>query len=434
MPQNLDAAADQADSNDLISFLKAIPDGRYRRGVRYPQWFLLLVAVLGILSGCRSSRDLEAFAKRHRESLNQALGLDFKRWPSDATFLYLFNKAHLQQFGEVLQAWMISQIPGGADGVEQLVCDGKTLRGSAIETEEGNHRFVAQVRILLTCNEPEFAALPPGQIVPILADQGLYIGSERSFYRVLHAHGQAHRRGRARPPQAPRPVPRLRAAAPKQVWSWDITYLPTSVRGVWLYLYLVIDVWSRKVVAWDVAEREDPAIAANLVSRACIRERISKRRRQPLILHADNGNAMRAATLESRLEDLGVLRSFSRPRVSNDNPYSESLFRTAKYRPDYPSRPFASKEEACQWVSSFVDWYNHRHRHSGIKFVTPQQRHSGQAVEICRHRAVVYEQARQRNPRRWTRSTRCWRQPEVVWINPPPPEIEPMPVMLTVAS
>jgi len=147
MPQNLDAAADQADSHDLISFLKAIPDGRFRRGVRYPQWFLLLVAVLGILSGCRSSRDLEAFAKRHREALNQALGLDFKRWPSDATFLYLFNKAHLQQFGEVLQAWMISQIPGGADGVEQLVCDGKTLRGSAIETEEGNHRFVAQVTV-----------------------------------------------------------------------------------------------------------------------------------------------------------------------------------------------------------------------------------------------------------------------------------------------
>lgn len=140
-------AADQAVPADLISFLKAIPDGRYRRGVRYPQWFLLLVAVLGILSGCRSSRDLEAFAKRHREDLNQALGVDFKRWPSDATFLYLFNKAHLQQFGDVLQAWMIRQIPGGAEGLEQLVCDGKTLRGSAIETEDGKHRFVAQVTL-----------------------------------------------------------------------------------------------------------------------------------------------------------------------------------------------------------------------------------------------------------------------------------------------
>ncbi len=184
----------------------------------------------------------------------------------------------------------------------------------------------------------------------------------------------------------------------------------------------MIDVWSRKVVAWDVAEREDPAIAADLVSRACIRERISKGRRQPLVLHADNGNAMRAATLEARLEELGVLRSFSRPRVSNDNPYSESLFRTVKYRPDYPNRPFASKAQACGWVASFVDWYNHQHRHSGIKFVTPQQRHSGHAVEICRQRAHVYEKARQKHPRRWSRSTRCWRQPEVVWINKPPEE------------
>ena len=134
MPQNCSGAVDQLAPADLISFLKAIADGRFRRGVRYPQWFLLLVAVLGILSGCRSSRDLEAFAKRHHKALNPALGLDFKRWPSDATFLYLFNKAHLQQFGEVLQAWMISQIPGGTGGLDQLVCD-------------GNHRFVAQVTV-----------------------------------------------------------------------------------------------------------------------------------------------------------------------------------------------------------------------------------------------------------------------------------------------
>ena len=157
------------------------------------------------------------------------------------------------------------------------------------------------------------------------------------------------------------------------------------MRGVWLYLYLVVDVWSRKVVAWDVAEVESAEIAADLVQRACLKERYRRPRgfgsrqcqQPPLILHADNGNAMRGATLESRLEEMGVLRSFSRPRVSNDNPYSESLFRTVKYRPDYPSRPFASKDEACEWVAAFVDWYNHRHRHSGIKFVTPHQRHSG---------------------------------------------------------
>jgi transposase InsO family protein len=313
--------------------------------------------------------------------------------------------------------------------------------GDGVDRRKGSPCHVAhrlseeeRQRILLTCNEPEFAALPPGQIVPVLADRSRYIGSERSFYRVLLDHGQAHRRGRARPPQEPWPVPRLRAAGPNEVWSWDITYLPTTVRGVWLYLYLVIDVWSRKVVAWDVAEREDPATAADLVSRACLRERISKGRSQPLILHADNGNAMRAATLESRLEELGVLRSFSRPKVSNDNPYSESLFRTAKYRPDYPSRPIASKEDACQWVVSFVDWYNHRHHHSGIKFVTPEQRHSGQAVEICRHRSAVYEQARQRHPRRWSRSTRCWRQQEEVWINPPTPEIQHQPATFVMAA
>jgi transposase InsO family protein len=184
------------------------------------------------------------------------------------------------------------------------------------------------------------------------------------------------------------------------VWSWDITYLPTTVRGVWLYLYLVIDVWSRKVVAWDVAEREDAQIAADLVGRACLRKRISKGCRQPLVLHADNGNAMRAATLAARLEELGVLRSFSRPRVSNDNPYSESLFRTVKYRPGYPNRPFTSKAEACEWVVSFVDWYNQQHRHSGIKFVTPHQRHSGHGAELCRRRALFYEKARQKHPRR----------------------------------
>ena len=147
MPETRDAAKDQSTPSDLISFFKAIPDARFRRGVRYPQWFLLLVAVLGILSGCRSSRDLERFARRHREAFNQALGLEYKRWPSDATFLYLFNKAHLQEFGQVLQAWMISQIPDGAEGFDQLVCDGKTLRGSAVETDDGSHRFVAQVTV-----------------------------------------------------------------------------------------------------------------------------------------------------------------------------------------------------------------------------------------------------------------------------------------------
>ena len=154
-------------------------------------------------------------------------------------------------------------------------------------------------------------------------------------------------------------MPRLRADRPNAVWSWDISFLPTTVRGVWLYLYLVVDVWSRKAVAWDVAEVESAEIAVDLVQRACLKERYRRPSgfgshqcpQPPLILHADNGNAMRGATLESRLEEMGVLRSFSRPRIPNDNPYSESLFRTFKFRPDYPNRPFASKDEACVWVS-----------------------------------------------------------------------------------
>lgn len=289
-------------------------------------------------------------------------------------------------------------------------------------------------RILLPCNQLEYSSLPPSQIVLVLADQGLYIGSESSFYRVLHQAGQCHRRGRARLPQERRSVPRLMADRTNALWSWEITHLPTTVRGAWLYLYFVVDVWSRKVVAWDLAEVESAEIAADLVQRACLKERYRRPsgfgsnqcHQPPLILHADNGNAMRGATLESRLEEMGVLRTFSRPRVSNDNPYSESLFRTVKHRTDSPRRPFASEDEACQWVAVFVDWYNHRHRHSGIKFVTPHQRPTGTATAICQQRANSFEKARQAHPRCWSQSTRCWRQPAEVWINKPPEESEPI--------
>jgi len=173
--------------------------------------------------------------------------------------------------------------------------------GDGVDHRKGSHHNVAHrlsneehQRILLTSNEQEFAALLPGQIVPALADRGLYIDSDCSFYLVLHPHRQVHRRGRAQPPQEPRPAPRLRAAGPNQVWSRVIKYLPTTVRGFWLYLYLVIDVWSRKVVAWECTEHEHPAIAADLVSRDCLKERISRHRKQPLILHADNDNALAA--------------------------------------------------------------------------------------------------------------------------------------------
>ncbi len=199
--------------------------------------------------------------------------------------------------------------------------------------------------------------------MPAPADQDLFnsfgedfvYGSESSFYRVLHQAGQCQRRGRAWRPLEPWSVPCLRADCPNPVWSWDIIYLPTTVWGVWLFLYLVINVWSRKVVAWDVTEVESADIAVARMQRA-LSERYCRRKgfgvnqapQQPLILPSDNGNAMRSATLEARLEELGVLRSFSRPHVSNHNPYSVFLFRTVKYRPDYANRPFDSKAEACE--------------------------------------------------------------------------------------
>jgi putative transposase len=184
--------------------------------------------------------------------------------------------------------------------------------------------------------------MPQGQRLPALADQGVYISSESSFYGVLHAHGKVRRRSRAGAPQEPNADPRIRVSGANQVWSWKINYLPTTVREIWQYLYLVIDVLSRRAVGWDVDEREDAANATDLVSRACLRERIGKGRKLQQTLRL-NGNAVSTATLESRLQELGVLKSISRPRVSNDDPNSESLFRTVKFRPDYPRRPFASK-------------------------------------------------------------------------------------------
>ena len=184
--------------------------------------------------------------------------------------------------------------------------------------------------------------------------------------------------------------------------------------GVRFYLYLVIDLSSPKVVAWDLAEREDPAIAADLVSRGCLRERISKGRRHPLILHADNGNAMRATTLASRLEELGVPRSLCSPRLSIENPTRNPCSARQSLGLNTPAGRSPIKRLPAPVGVVILDWYNHRHRHSGIKFVRPHHRYSGQVVEICRHRLVVYKQASQRNQRRWSRSTGCWRQPELV--------------------
>lgn len=269
--------------------------------------------------------------------------------------------------------------------------------------------------ILETCSLPEFASLPPSQIVPRLADRGQWIASEASFYRVLRAAGQNHRRGRARRPSKMKPPRSFEAKGPCQVWSWDITWLPGPIAGRFFYLYLLLDIWSRKIVGWEIHERETSEYAAALLERTIWAENCVT---HPIVLHADNGSPMKGATMRATMERLGVTASFSRPRVSNDNPFSEALFRTCKYRPDWPVRGFASLDEARNWIGGFVRWYNSENHHSAIRFVTPEARHRGQDSDILAQRVQVYEAARAANPQRWSGRTRNWQPIGSVWLNP----------------
>lgn len=270
--------------------------------------------------------------------------------------------------------------------------------------------------IMRVCNLPAYRSLPPSQIVPRLADAGRYIASESSFYRVLRAAGQVNRRGAAERPRHVAKPKGFCARAPNQTWSWDITFLASSVRGQFYRLYMIEDIFSRKIVGWEVHPEELAEHASTLISKACLAEGI---RGGQLVLHADNGSPMKGATMLATLQRLGIVPSFSRPSVSDDNPYSESLFRTLKYTPAYPRKPFDSLGAARRWVHRFVTWYNHEHRHSAIKYVTPAQRHDGLDSELLRQRKALYEAAKAAHPERWSGSTRNWERTNEVWLNPP---------------
>jgi len=278
------------------------------------------------------------------------------------------------------------------------------------------HKLTPEERqaVLDTVNSPAYSSLPPSQIVPSLADEGRYIASESTFYRILREAGQQHHRGRSRAPES-RPPSTHCATGPNQVWCWDITWLPGPARGVYFFLYLILDLYSRKIVGWEIHEEESSELASRLVHKACLREGIAG---VNLILHSDNGSPMKGASLVETLNKLGVSRSHSRPRVSNDNPYAESIFRTCKYRPDFPYKGFSGLDTARDWVLTFVHWYNHEHKHSGLKFMAPVQRHTGQSQRVMDRRKVVYESARAANPKRWSGGIRDWSLPEAVWLNP----------------
>ncbi len=250
--------------------------------------------------------------------------------------------------------------------------------------------------IISCCCSERFRDMTPNEIVPLLAEEGVYKGSESTFYRVLKDNDMLHHRYETKPKMARKTPRELEATGPNQVWSWDITYISSLIKGQYFYLYLFEDVWSRKIVGWKMQEEERSEHAARMMAE--IGETIDLK---GLYLHSDNGSPMKGATMLSTLQRLQVMPSFSRPSVSNDNPYSESLFKTLKYNVKYPGR-FETMEAAEIWMQNFVDWYNNKHLHSGIGYVTPAQRHDGKDKAIFLKRAETYESAKSRHPERWS--------------------------------
>jgi putative transposase len=306
-----------------------------------------------------------------------------------------------------LQRW---QSNGGLDVGDRRPQAMRPTPAHALNDEE-------QATILQIANAPEFAALPPAQIVPRLADQGRYVASESSFHRVLKAHGQSQHRGRAKRPEVRRAPTTHTAVQPGEVWCWDVTWLPSQVTGRWFYLYLILDLYSRKIVAHEVHDVESGEQASALLKRAALAEGVHAALQKP-VLHGDNGAALKSTTVLAMLHWLGIAPSYSRPRVSDDNAFVESLFRTAKYRPGFPTQGFADLATARQWAAQFVAWYNEQHRHSALRYVTPAQRHAGQDRRILEHRHAVYQAARQRTPQRWRGNTRNWKPIGPVTLNP----------------
>lgn len=267
--------------------------------------------------------------------------------------------------------------------------------------------------VLKLCKSKEYVDLAPSQIVPDLADKGVYVASESSFYRILKEENLLAHRGKTKAPQHKKPEP-LVALKPNQIYSWDITYLKSSVRGRYFYLYMFIDIFSRKIVGAKVYESESMEHSSKLIEEICLKENIF---RDQLTLHVDNGGPMKGATMLATLQHLGVVPSFSRPKVSDDNPFSESLFKTLKYSQLYPSKPFESLDSANEWVDRFVTWYNTEHKHSGIKFVTPSERHEEKDKEILEKGSNVYKLAKRKNPNRWSGKTRDWSRVNAVHLN-----------------
>lgn len=279
-----------------------------------------------------------------------------------------------------IQNWEKKGLKDKRKGSQKRVCNKLTV-----------HEENAIINI--ACSE-RFIDKTPHLIVPILAQESIYLGSESTFYRIFRKIEMMKDRRDQKPARKMENV-EIKAEGPNELWSWDITYLKTHVVGKYYYLYMFMDIWNRFIIGWDIHEMESGELAKNIF------ERIAKEQRvKGVTLHSDNGSPMISSTLRATLERLGVTPSFSRPNVSNDNAYSESLFKTLKSAVGYP-RQFNSIEEARKWAGRFVQWYNYEHLHSGIGYVTPHQRLTGEDIEIFKARNETYKVAQEAHPERW---------------------------------
>ena len=273
--------------------------------------------------------------------------------------------------------------------------------------------------VLDELHAPRFVDLAPAEVFATLLDEGRYLCSERTMYRILAANGEVReRRDQLRHMNHPRPE--LLATKPNELWSWDITKLKGPAKWTYFYLYVVLDVFSRYVVGWMIAPVESAALAKKLAREACQREGIEPAQ---LTLHADRGSAMTSKSFALLLADLGVTKTHSRPHVSNDNPFSEAAFKTLKYRPGFPDR-FGCEQDARAHCRRFFDWYNHEHRHGALGLCTPHDVHHGVAAQTLVRRASVLDAAFAAHPERFPRGRPTPSSlPTAVWINKPEPEV-----------
>ncbi|MHC1590574.1 MAG: IS3 family transposase, partial [Candidatus Helarchaeales archaeon] len=265
--------------------------------------------------------------------------------------------------------------------------------------------------VVRLCCSMKYKDLNPYLVYISLLESGQYLASIRTIYRILKKRDLLHHRGKSRPRKTNAKPDELVAEAPNQVFSWDITYLKTLVRGVYFYAYMVIDIWSREIVGWEIHNEESEDLAQKMFSRISVERNLNG-----VKLHSDNGSPMKGATMLMTLYSLGVVPSFSRPRVSDDNPFSEALFKTIKYMPAYPGK-FKTIDDARKWMADFVHWYNTKHKHSGIGYITPEQRASGKEHEILKLRNDVIQKAFENNPQRWSSAPKKWNIKPTVTLN-----------------